>query len=207
MIVKVCGMRDAGNIKANDEIAAVDWMGFIFYPRSSRYVSDVPAYLPERSKRVGVFVNATSDYILEKVQLFHLDMIQLHGQETPSEIAALSTLLPSGTRIIKMIAISSPADMAIAKTYEDVADYLLFETKCHGYGGSGQQFDWNILQLYNGHTPFILTGGIGPEDAERVKAFSHPRLAGIDINSRFETVPAMKDVQSVRTFAEAIKEP
>lgn len=204
MIVKVCGMREASNIREVDNLPTVDWMGFIFYPRSPRHVADKPCYLPQHSKRVGVFVNAENFYIDMQMKLFGLDMVQLHGQETPADIKELRSILPPDTGIIKTIAISTPADLTQAYAYDGVADYLLFETKCSGYGGSGKQFDWSILQDYKGHTPFLLTGGISPDDAPQVRAFHHPLFAGIDLNSRFETAPAIKDAQSIKTFTESI---
>ncbi len=108
-----------------------------------------------------------------------------------------------------MIAITSPEDLEKTHPYEGIVDYFLFETKCSGYGGSGQQFDWNILQHYTGKTPFLITGGIGPEDAERIKALSSQlstvNFIGIDLNSRFETVPALKDPTLLHDFLEIVK--
>lgn len=204
MIVKVCGMREADNIRAIDELPTVNWMGFIFYPRSPRHVTDTPSYLPQHSKRVGVFVNAEHFYIDMQIKTFGLNMVQLHGQETPSDIKRLKGILPPHIGIIKTIAISIQTDLAQAEAYEGLADYLLFETKCNGYGGSGKQFDWSVLQSYHGSTPFLLTGGIGPDDAEKVRDFRHPMFAGIDLNSRFETEPAMKDAESIKTFTESL---
>ncbi len=206
MIIKVCGMRDADNIRSIDLLPSVDWMGLIFYPRSSRFVSEVPGYLPQHCKRVGVFVNASIDEVERIVMTFRLDMVQLHGNETPAYISDLRQSLPTSIRILKMIPISGPSDLALATAYGNTIDYFLFETKCEGYGGSGQQFDWSVLQQYDGSTPFLLTGGIGPDDISKVAAFKHPRFAGIDINSRFELSPAMKDAEAIKAFTQAIKE-
>ena len=204
MIVKVCGMRDSANIRQIDELGCVDWMGFIFYPPSSRNVEHAPDYLPKHCKRVGVFVNATVEDILHRQEEFGFDLIQLHGDETPEYCQNLCTCLKEGTELIKMIQIASSEDLDKTKQYEDSVDYFLFETKCHGYGGSGQQFDWNILQGYQGQTPFLLTGGIGPDDAEKVRAFHHPQCIGIDLNSRFETAPAVKDAKLINAFIKQI---
>ena len=206
LIIKVCGMREADNIRAVDELASVDWMGFIFYPRSSRHVSQVPAFMPEHTKRVGVFVNATANEILEHLSLFSLDLIQLHGHESADFCRELRALLPEGTGIIKMVQVGSIDDLQRATEYEGTVDYLLFETRCEGYGGSGQQFDWRILDDYHGRTPFLLTGGIGPCDADKMLSFSHPMMAGIDLNSKFESAPAMKDVKMLKDFTERLRQ-
>ena len=204
-MVKVCGMRDAENIRQIDELGCVDWMGFIFWPHSSRYVDERPSYLPEHAKRVGVFVNATHEDILHRQEEFGLDLIQLHGDETPDECQTLRSLLKEGTRLIKMIQIESTQELENTQPYEGIVDYFLFETKCKGYGGSGKQFDWDVLQGYQGQTPFLLTGGIGPNDAERLRAFHHPQFIGIDLNSRFEIAPALKDANRILEFVKIFK--
>jgi phosphoribosylanthranilate isomerase len=197
-------MRDSANIRQIDELGCVDWMGFIFYPPSSRNVEHVPDYLPKHCKRVGVFVNATVEDIQHRQEEFGFDLIQLHGDETPEYCQALRARLKEGTKLIKMIPIASPEELTDTQAYEGIIDYFLFETKCQGYGGSGQQFDWNILQGYQGQTPFLLTGGIGPDDAEKVRAFHHPQYIGIDLNSRFETAPAVKDTKLINAFIKQI---
>lgn len=212
MIIKVCGMRDPDNICQIDKLGCVDWMGFIFYSPSSRNVEQVPSYLPRHCKRVGVFVNAAPEDILRRQREFGFDLIQLHGDETPDYCQALRPRLSEGTQLIKMIQIASPQDLERTEAYEGIVDYFLFETKCKGYGGSGKQFDWNILQGYQGHTPFLLTGGIGPQDAEKVQAFLTSCLSpltskciGIDLNSGFEIAPALKDDKLINEFIKKIK--
>lgn len=200
MITKVCGMRDGDNIRRLDESGDADWMGFIFHEKSPRHVNDVPSYLPRHCKRVGVFVNAEVEEILGRQKAFALDMIQLHGNESSAFCQTLRQALPTGARIIKMIAVEEEGDLAKAPAYDGVADFLLFETKSPGFGGSGRKFDWHLLHAYNGNTPFLITGGIGPEDLMDVAGFRHPKFAGIDINSGFELAPAVKDVDSIRTF-------
>lgn len=206
MIVKVCGMREAENIRLVDEIGGVDWMGFIFYPRSPRNVSTVPNYLPRQCKRVGVFVNSPIEDIAKRVDEFGLDFVQLHGNESPEYIFNLRNTIGENIKIIKMIQIETEDDMRQTKRYEGLADYFLFETKCKGYGGSGKQFDWDILQHYRYETPFLITGGIGAEDADKVLSFSHPKFIGIDLNSRFETSPAVKDAALIDKFIKQIKQ-
>ncbi|MBP3213410.1 MAG: phosphoribosylanthranilate isomerase [Bacteroidaceae bacterium] len=205
MIVKVCGMRDAENIRQVDVIEGVDWMGFIFFPRSPRHVSEIPTYLPQHCKRVGVFVNAPVEDIASRVQTFGFQLVQLHGHETPEFILSLRAAISNEVKIIKMIQIASLEDLDKAMQYEGIVDYFLFETKCDTYGGCGKQFNWSILQNYHGTTPFLITGGIKPSDAEKVKAFHHPQFIGIDLNSGFETAPALKDPALLHDFLEIVK--
>ena len=201
-LVKVCGMRDADNIR-EVEALGIDYMGFIFWPKSSRYVSEMPAYLPTKCKRVGVFVDASIGDVMTIAEQYQLDLIQLHGQESSSYITQLRphlSLLNSKISIIKALNIATTADLANAKQYEGIVDYLLFDTKGKSVGGNGEKFDWSVLSAYTGNTPFLLSGGIGPDDAERVKAFNHPKCIGIDLNSKFEISPALKDVNKLQEF-------
>ncbi|MBR4243366.1 MAG: phosphoribosylanthranilate isomerase [Bacteroidaceae bacterium] len=197
--IKVCGMRDADDIRAVEALG-VDWMGFIFHPASPRFVDSVPAYLPQKAKRVGVFVNAELDYVRRMVDTFGLDIVQLHGSESPAYLAALSDMT-----IIKAINIATAADFQKTDAYNGLADYFLFDTKAKLAGGNGTQFDWDLLQDYSGQTPFLLSGGIGPDDAMRLRDFHHPRLAGIDLNSRFELSPALKDTTKLQNFIDNFK--
>lgn len=210
-------MRDGANIR---EVAAlgVDWLGMIFYPKSPRYVRMLPSgagILPDRAadgdaepcgkvKRVGVFVDDMPQNIVTRAYNYHLDLIQLHGHESPTLIRNLrATLDPDirpGIKFIKAISVSCAADIAQCEQYEGVVDYFLFDTRCTTVGGSGQQFDWSVLCAYKGDTPFLLSGGIGPGDAERVRAFSHPQFVGIDLNSRFEVEPGVKDIEKLKEF-------
>lgn len=202
--VKVCGMRDGNNIRQVESLG-IDWMGFIFYPKSSRFVDSIPSYLPSSVKRVGVFVNADLEYILGKVKEFSLDIVQLHGHETPEMVLQVKNCLPSGTLVIKAFNIGTPDDLSPTEAYEGAVDYFLFDTKASLAGGNGTKFDWSVLSSYDGPTPFILSGGIGPEDAERVLSFSHPRLAGIDLNSRFEISPGIKDPSLLKHFLDGLR--
>lgn len=195
-IIKVCGMREAENIR-DVEQAGADWMGFIFYPKSSRYVSVVPDYLPENVKRVGVFVNEKKDKIFETISRFELDLVQLHGDETPAFCDELGKI---GLRIIKVFRIGQKFPSEIVRRYEGVCDYFLFDTFTRLRGGSGQKFKWDVLQEYRGETPFLLSGGISPEDINAVMSFFHPQFVGIDINSQFEIKPAFKDAELVKIF-------
>ena len=198
MTVKVCGMREPDNIRAVEQLGA-DWLGFIFWPRSSRYVSERPSYLPQQAKRVGVFVDADMEDVLQHIADYSLHIVQLHGKESPDYIQTLRTAAPAAL-VIKALNVATPADLEQTKAYEGLVDYFLFDTKGPSVGGNGTQFDWTVLDAYHDTTPFLLSGGIGPDDASRVSAFRHPRLAGIDLNSRFEQSPALKDVNLLRRF-------
>ena len=196
-------MRDADNIRAVEQLG-IDWMGFIFWPGSSRYVSEPPAYLPSRARRVGVFVDATLDQISTHMRDYGLQLIQLHGHESPDFCRSLRSICGDAIAIIKAFSIATVEDLESARAYEGAVDYFLFDTRSQLPGGSGKQFDWSILDAYDGTTPFLLSGGIGPDDLDRVLAFRHPRLLGFDLNSRFESAPALKDLSLLAPFIEAI---
>jgi len=197
MIIKTCGMRDADNIRAVSELG-IDWMGFIFWAPSSRYVSEKPTFLPTRQKRVGVFVDARIEEVRSKADEYALDLIQLHGSESPAFCEWLKA--NSRQQLIKAFNIATQEDLEQTLPYEGLVDYFLFDTKAKMVGGNGTQFDWSVLSAYQGNTPFLLSGGIGPDDAKKVRNFHHPQLAGIDLNSRFELSPALKDIEKLKQF-------
>lgn len=201
MIIKICGMRDARNIREVEKLRPT-MMGFICWDGSQRNVVEVPVYLPS-CIRVGVFVNPPVDYVRQMVNLLHLDRIQLHGEESVS--LCQDIIAATGLPLIKAIAVRTQKDIENYLPYVGIADMLLFDTKCKTVGGSGELFDWDILQHYNGVVPFLLAGGIGPADAQRVREFHHPRFLGIDINSRFETAPAQKNIASLQQFINTIR--
>jgi len=217
-------MRDADNIRA---VAAldIDFLGFIFYPQSPRYAQKaVPetelmtntatasrrnGMVMRKPQRVGVFVDETPQAIIAHIHNDQLDYVQLHGHELPEMIDHLKRAVISDNhhslKVIKAFSISKPDDLLQTKAYEGVADLFLFDTPTESYGGSGKKFDWQMLQAYDGHTPFLLSGGIGPEDIDRIHKFEHPQCIGIDLNSRFETVPGIKDVEALRRFTEKLR--
>ena len=218
MIIKVCGMREGENIRQVAELG-VNWIGMIFWDKSPRNVTMIPTYagiIPDRgsdigsfkAKRVGVFVDEMPQNIITRVVNYKLDLVQLHGHETPTLIRNLRrTLDPDirpGVKFIKAISVSSRDDIAKYKDYADCVDYFLFDTKCPSVGGSGEQFDWSVLDAYDGDVPFLLSGGIGPDDAGRVRSFHHPKCIGIDLNSRFETEPGVKDISKLKQFLEQL---
>ena len=155
-------------------------------------------------KFVGVFVNDMPQNIVTAVYNYHLNYVQLHGDESPVMIDNLRrTLVPDivpQIKIIKAISVSSAEDLKRCEQYEGHVDLFLFDTKCKGYGGSGQKYDWSVLEAYTGQTPFLLSGGIGPDDADRLRDFHHPQCIGIDLNSKFETAPGMKDINLLQNF-------
>lgn len=194
-------MRDGENIR-QVEALGVDWMGLIFYTDSKRYVGQRPTYLPQRAKRVGVFVNQSIETILEKVTSYYLDIVQLHGDESPS---FCKMLRQHNVRVMKAFGVADSFPSEKIAVYEDCCDYFLFDTQTSSYGGSGRKFNWDILESYQGNTPFLLSGGIGPNDEQAIQAFSHPMCIGIDINSQFELSAANKDIQSIEQFIKAFK--
>ena len=154
--------------------------------------------------RVGVFVDDMVQNIVTRVVNYHLDYIQLHGKE-PREMCknlrlTLDPDIRPGIKIIKAISVSDASGIQKYKEYVGTVDLFLFDTKCKTVGGSGQQFDWQVLEQYDGEVPFLLSGGIGPEDASRLHAFHHPKCIGIDLNSRFEIEPGVKDVEKLKGF-------
>lgn len=197
--VKVCGMREAENIREAEGLG-IDLMGFIFWPKSSRYVSERPTYLPTKCKRVGVFVDASIEEIWQHVTDYQLDIIQLHGHESPAFAKELKPL-----SVIKAFNIASAEDLQKTEEYEGMVDSFLFDTKGKVVGGNGKKFDWSVLEAYHGETPFLLSGGIGPDDAEAILGFHHPRCIGIDLNSCFELAPALKDIIRIQEFLKELK--
>ena len=203
-------MREPDNIR-NVAKTGVTWMGMIFWPKSSRYVSDLSAAdaIPEGITRVGVFVNQPNEEIVRIANRCRLDIIQLHGSESVADIMALRKMLSEDTKVMKAISMENVEDIKKATDYESdasspIADLLLFDTKCKTVGGSGKQFDWSVLDGYNGNLPFLLSGGIGPDDAERLAYFHHPKMIGIDLNSRFETAPGIKAAATLASFIKEV---
>ena len=198
-------MREPDNIR-NVAKTGATWMGMTFWPKSSRYVSDLSAAdaIPEGITRVGVFVNQPNEEIVRIADRCRLNIIQLHGSESVADIMALRKMLSEDTKVMKAISVSDANDVKKADSYADVVDILLFDTKCQTVGGSGKQFDWSVLDGYNGALPFLLSGGIGPDDAGRLASFHHPNMIGIDLNSRFELAPGLKDAAALDSFIKEV---
>lgn len=172
-----------------------DYMGFIFYKSSKRYVEDLaPNFVKKLTavKKVGVFVNASLTVIQEAIELYGLDMVQLHGQEEPDFTAEVRAL---GVEVIKAFGITKDFDWLELEPYEHTADYFLFDTKTPTHGGSGEPFDWSLLQQYHLRKPYFLSGGLSAENIEAAIALKDSRLFAIDVNSKFELHPGFKDVR------------
>ena len=198
-------MREPENIK-DVEALDVDFLGFIFYSGSPRYVGDSRESLEIirgcLKPKVGVFVNETFDNIINKTELCKLDYLQLHGNETPDLCGELQQ---RGYSVIKSFSIETADDFKITENYSGCCDYFLFDTKCTGYGGSGQRFDWSLLDEYKGQTPFLLSGGLAPDCAGDIKQLKHPMFIGIDLNSGFEISPAKKDIDKLKKIINHVR--
>ena len=205
MKVKVCGMREPANIALLAKLQ-VDWMGFIFAECSPRYAGglapDVCCAIPGKIDRVGVFVDVPFAGMLEKAGEYGLNSIQLHGEESPD---VCKSLRKEGFEVIKAFPVAVAEDFCPVAAYEGSCDYFLFDTKTPLRGGSGIPFDWNLLRHYTGDTPFLLGGGVGPGSAAEIKGINHPKLAGVDLNSRFEVSAGLKDIALIRRFIEELK--
>ncbi|MCB9449056.1 MAG: phosphoribosylanthranilate isomerase [Flavobacteriales bacterium] len=204
--IKVCGMRDANNIRKVAELG-IYFMGFIFYPKSPRYAGDIlePSVvqsLPSSIRRVGVFVNAKQEDIIRTADSYHLDAVQLHGTESPEFCRAMKL---QGLLVLKAFGIAEVFDFEELADYITHVDYFLFDTASVSHGGSGKKFTWDLLKDYHLRVPFLLSGGIGPEDTEAIRSVSHHALMGVDLNSKFETEPGMKDEQRLESFLQQLK--
>lgn len=221
MNVKVCGITQLEQLHTLSEMD-VDYAGFIFYPASPRFVLKAGMTGAEVKKaaiklyKVGVFVDATYDEVMRRVDEFGLDMVQLHGRETPYECRKLV----ANINVIKAFRFTENDPVTwMVKDYYGDSDYFLFDTgapasksekeKKAVYGGTGRKFDWNLLSGLNIQKPFFLSGGIEPNDAKTIKAFMSDNVAkdmvAVDINSRFETAPGVKDLEKVRQFITELK--
>lgn len=195
MLIKVCGLRD--NFQ---EVAALnpDFAGMIFYEKSPRFVGKNDSEILKQKilgvKKVGVFVNASENYIFDSVLTYNLDFVQLHGGETVD----FCEKIRQKVSVIKAFGILSEEDLVAAQNYAQTVDYLLFDTKTKGYGGSGQKFDWKMLGNIVFKKKFFLSGGISLEDLAEIKALKINDLAGVDLNSRFELSPAKKDIEKLQ---------
>ncbi|MDR1562116.1 MAG: phosphoribosylanthranilate isomerase [Dysgonamonadaceae bacterium] len=203
MKIKICGMKDPVNIRQMATLP-VDMLGFIFYENSPRYAGNLaPEALnpvPPEILKVGVFVDSDMDYILCKAKQYNLDMIQLHGSETPLFCRGIRNC---GYRVIKNIPVGGKDDLSNCQLYENSCDYFLFDTKTPQHGGSGRKFDWQILSGYDSDTPYFLSGGIGEDEfrSSELKTFcaSASNLYAIDLNSRFEIAPGIKDIEKLKS--------
>ncbi|HYX09140.1 MAG TPA: phosphoribosylanthranilate isomerase [Bacteroidales bacterium] len=206
MKIKVCGIttiQDAAFLHQQD----VDYAGFIFYPKSPRYVGKEPdpelfSATGHDVKNVGVFVNSPTGEVIDMANDFQLDLVQLHGEETPAYCQEIKS---AGIEIIKAFRVDDNFDPSVSAAFSPCSDYFLFDTKSSNYGGAGKKFNWQILNDITSLKPFFLSGGIGPDDAEEIMNLQLPALHAIDINSKFETKPGSKDHQKLQLFLDKIK--
>ena len=191
-------MKHTTNREAVEKLP-VDWLGFIFYPPSKRFVGKDPErFLFDSEKpKVAVFVDENAFEILALAKNFGFSMVQLHGKENPKTCLMLKK---QGLKIIKAFSVDENFDFELTKPYESATHYFLFDTKTAQPGGSGQKFDWKLLDKYEGHTPFLLSGGISPDDAEDILKINHPKLTGVDLNSGFEDAPGLKNIEKLKEF-------
>jgi len=204
--IKVCGMCEPENI-AGVAKEKPDFMGFIFYPGSKRFAgyeaqTEILQAVSSNVQKVGVFVNESAEQLLATARSWNLNIIQLHGQETPEYCR---TIRNSGFLIFKAFSVSESFNFEILKEYGNCCDYFLFDTKGKLPGGTGKKFNWQLLEKYTLDIPFFLSGGIGPDDTESIRNFRHPQLFGLDINSGFEISPGIKNVEKIKKFISEIR--
>lgn len=200
--IKVCGTRDPANIQALVGLP-IDYIGFIFYAQSSRFVAtQANCTIPLSIKKVGVFVNASLDEIKEKIEQYDLQVVQLHGDESPAFCKEVQAL---GIETFKAFGVDSDFEWESIKGYEEVVDYFLFDTKSNAYGGTGQTFNWDKLKENPYPKPYLLSGGISIENIQDAAQFEDDRLVGLDLNSKFETLPAVKNIDLLKQALAIIK--
>jgi phosphoribosylanthranilate isomerase len=204
--IKVCGMREPENI-LDVCTAKPDFIGYIFHPGSKRYVGENPdpeifSSLPEQTKKVAVFVNEDLEKVISICKKFQIDVAQLHGSESPEYCQSIRN---NGLIVFKAFSVDEQFDFIQLEKYKTAVDCFLFDTKGKLPGGTGLKFNWDLLKQYELNVPFLLSGGIGPNDVEPLSRFQHKQLFGIDINSGFETNPGMKDAVKVIKFISEIR--
>lgn len=203
MKIKVCGITRASDLEGLVSLG-VDYAGFIFYGPSPRFAGNkldgrTVRELGKNIGKVGVFVNADAEQIRQTVKDYGLDAVQLHGDEQVDFCADIRTSVP----VIKAFRIQDA--LPDTSLYQAASDYFLFDTAGKEYGGTGRQFNWQLLEDYGAEQPFFLSGGIGPDDADALRSWYHPSLFALDVNSRFELSPGVKDMEKLATFIQKIK--
>ena len=204
MKIKVCGLKHPENIKAITGLKP-DYVGFICYGRSPRYIdtlaADAVAEIPLSIHKTGVFVNETAETIEALIGKYGFDIIQLHGDESPE----FSNAFRGQVTVIKAFGVDNDFNFDQLQAYANKVDYFMFDTKTSGYGGSGKTFDWSILNNYKLNIPFFLSGGISLDNINEVKNIAHPQFYAVDLNSRFETEPGVKDLEKLKNAFDTIR--
>ena len=205
MKIKICGMKYPKNIKS---VAALqpDYLGFIFYTKSKRNFEEEIPQIYEKIKKTGVFVNDTLDFILEKVKRYQLKAVQLHGDESANFCKQMQK---NNVEVIKVFSVGETFDFSLIMAYENVCDYFLFDTKGKERGGNGVVFNWELLIDYPSTKPYFLSGGIGLESILDLKTFINSKASkycyAIDINSKFEIEPGLKDIKKLIKFKQNLE--
>jgi phosphoribosylanthranilate isomerase len=204
MKIKICGLREPENIKA---VAALspDYMGFIFYDLTPRFVGDVQedvlGLLPGSINKTAVFVNESVEVINKLIDTYKFNAIQLHGNESPD----FSNSFRDRVTVIKAFGLTGDFDFEQLNDYANKVDYFLFDTKTKLHGGSGETFDWSILDNYKSGIPFFLSGGLSLDNLHEVSNIDHPQFYGVDLNSRFEISPGLKDIEKLKKAFNMLK--
>lgn len=204
MKLKICGMKYPDNIKSVATLQP-DYLGFIFYEKSKRNFDGIIPEIPNQIKKTGVFVNATKEFILEKVKRYNLKVVQLHGNES---VDFCKEMRQNNIEVIKVFSVGEVFDFDQLKVYENVCDYFLFDTKGKEKGGNGITFNWKLLDNYSSNKPYFLSGGIGLEEVKNLKIFLDSEVSkncvAIDVNSKFEIKPGLKDIEKLRAFTKGL---
>lgn len=204
--LKVCGIKFRHNMHKVARLRP-DYMGFIFYPKSRRYMADTltPAdlkTLPKKIKKVGVFVDASLEEVIRQARAYALDLLQLHGQESPAYCAELCK---QGFRLIKVFSVGDERfDFAPLEAYKPYVEYFLFDTKGAQPGGNGTTFDWSMLRQYDQDLPFFLSGGVSTENIDQLQSLAYYNIHAVDVNSRFEIEPGLKDIDKLKALTDKI---
>lgn len=200
MKLKVCGMKYQENITAVASLQP-DYLGFIFHEPSVRHFENTIPDISDSIKKVGVFVDESTEFINRRAEEYNLDCIQLHGHESPEMCRLLKS---SGVKVIKVFSIKDEFDFSVLEPYEEVCDYFLFDTKGKLPGGNGYTFNWNVLKKYPSTKPFLLSGGIGLNQINKLKEFNKSEASkychAIDVNSKFEIEPGLKNIEKLKEF-------
>jgi phosphoribosylanthranilate isomerase len=206
MIIKVCGMHQEENVFQLIQHASPDLMGLIFYEKSPRFVEQErvePGFFKSLAvQKVGVFVNADLEYVLQKAEAYSLAFVQLHGDEDLDYVTRLRSSSP--IKIVKVVRVGDEVDWQALRELEAVVDFFLFDTQTEKFGGSGKQFDWSILERYPFQKDFLLSGGVNSASLGTIQALAikQPHLIGVDINSKFENESGLKDINKIKAFVE-----